>query len=61
MKNCFKSSKQQLETNNMTRQQSKQLGTNIGIFFLALGMAILIFPSFKLLAYIATLVNGVLA
>jgi len=45
----------------MTRQQSKQLGTNIGIFFLALGMAILIFPSFKLLAYIATLVNGVLA
>ena len=42
----------------MTRQQATDLGTNVGIFMVSLGMALLIFPSFKLLAYVATFING---
>jgi len=42
----------------MNKQQANELGQTIGQAIMALGMAMLIFPSFKLLAYIATLVNG---
>jgi hypothetical protein len=42
----------------MTRQQSKQLGENIGIFFMCMGGALLIRPSFMLMSWVAIQIFG---
>jgi len=41
----------------MNKQQAHELGTTIGQCIMALGGAMLIFPAFKALAYLATIYN----